>query len=173
VLGAKQYVIAPIAERREANQNHCQTEIEIFSEPLPAGIPFQVPIRRRENSHVDLPVPDPADPAHDPLFDGAQQLALKSQLHVANFIEEKESTLGRLEQADLRLFGIGESAALVAEELGFQQGGGGAIDVDKGRSPGFEAESSWPLALAGSGFPQDRASRQGRDLPNLSGSTRA
>ncbi len=64
----------------------------------------------------------------------AQELGLEFQRDVADFVQKERSVVGQLEAAKFLRDGAGEGAALVAEQLGFEQAGGdcGAIDFDEG-----------------------------------------
>ena len=55
------------------------------------------------------------------ILQDAQQLDLRARRHLADLVEKQRAALGLLEQAALARFGAGECAALVAEQLAFQQ----------------------------------------------------
>ena len=65
--------------------------------------------------------PDAADAPKRLLFEHAQQLRLQRRRHLADFVEEHGALVGLLEQAALLLARVGERAALVAEQLRFEQ----------------------------------------------------
>ena len=69
-----------------------------------------------------------------PLLQGAQQLGLQVERHLAHLVEKERALVRQLEAADLARDGAGERALLVAEELAFEQAGGngGAIQLDEG-----------------------------------------
>jgi len=68
------------------------------------------------------------------LLEDAKEFGLEFQGKVADFIEKESAAVGELEAANFLADGAGESAALVAEEFGFEKaaGNGGAIDFDEG-----------------------------------------
>src|SRR5262249_687870 len=108
--------------------------------------------------------------AHRAVFQNAEELPLQRDRQQADLIEEDRAAVSRLEQAGLRLAGVGERAALVAEELRLQQslGDGGAVDVDEGpvaaRSGLVDGAREEALARAGLAEDQERrlASAEGR-----------
>ena len=51
----------------------------------------------------------------------AQQLGLRFERKLADFVEEDRAAVRELEAADLRVLGVGEGGALVAEQLDFEQ----------------------------------------------------
>ena len=55
------------------------------------------------------------------LLQHAQQLHLRLQVDVADFVEEQRAALGQLEAALAPLVRVGEGALLVAEQLGLDQ----------------------------------------------------
>src|SRR5205807_1472378 len=63
----------------------------------------------------------------------AKQLRLGAERHLADLVQEDRALVGRLELADLLLGRPGEGAALVAEQLAFEQGLGdrGAVEADE------------------------------------------
>jgi len=68
------------------------------------------------------------------LLEDAKEFGLEFEGKVADFIEKESAAVGELEAANFLADGAGESAALVAEEFGFEKaaGNGGAIDFDEG-----------------------------------------
>ena len=85
---------------------------------------------------------DAADAVDLALLDGAQQLGLQADVHLADLVEQQRAAVGLLELADAPGDGAGEGALLVAEQLGFQQGlgDGGAVDGDEA---GLARAGSW------------------------------
>jgi hypothetical protein len=72
----------------------------------------------------------------------AQELALQIERQVADLVEKERAALGALDLAGGLPIGAGEGAALVAEELGLEQGrrDGGAVDRHEALL------AAWPLA---------------------------
>ena len=73
------------------------------------------------DAHVDADVGQPADPLERLLLEEAQQLRLQARRHLADLVEEHRAAVGGLEQPALLLPGVGERAALVAEQLALEQ----------------------------------------------------
>ena len=65
--------------------------------------------------------PRAAQGTHLAFLQHAQQLDLEGRRCLADFVEEDGAAVGLLEEADAVLVGAGEGAALVAEQLGFEQ----------------------------------------------------
>jgi hypothetical protein len=65
----------------------------------------------------------------------AQYLRLQPEGHLADFVQEQSAAIRLFEQARLVAGDAGESAANVAEQLGFEQAFGDrrAVHADKGR----------------------------------------
>ena len=80
----------------------------------------------------------------------------RRQRHLADLVEEQRAAVGRFEQAALLLAGVGEGAALVAEQLALEQllGQRRAGDVDERtvRAVAVEVNGLGGEVLAGSGF---------------------
>ena len=62
-----------------------------------------------------------ADPGKFALLEHAQQLGLQFQRQIANLVEEQRARAGYLELARAPLGRAGERAALMAEQLAFDQ----------------------------------------------------
>ena len=82
---------------------------------------LEIPIRRRDHPDVDADVRESANALEALLLEEAQQLGLEPGRHLADLVEEHRAAVRRLEQALLLDPGIGEGAALVAEELALEQ----------------------------------------------------
>ena len=68
-------------------------------------------------------------------FQDTEQLDLHVHRHGSEFVQKERTFAGQFEFADLAVFaGTGESAALIAEQFGFQQflRNGGTVQADKG-----------------------------------------
>jgi hypothetical protein len=96
-----------------------------------------------------------AHPLHLAALHRPQQLGLQRQGSLTDLVEEEGAAVGDLEVTAAQPVGAGEGAALVAEELAFEQrlGDGGAVDGDEGplgaRSGGVDAARQPLLADAG------------------------
>src|SRR5208337_653529 len=68
------------------------------------------------------------------LLQDAQQFGLELERNLANLIQEDRSPIGQFKAADALRDGAGKGAALMSEELAFQQpgGDGGAVQLHEG-----------------------------------------
>ena len=113
---------------------------------------------------------DAADALERLLLEKPQQLGLQPRHHLADLVEEHRAAVGHLEQAALLLARIGERAALVTEQLAFEQRLGQRRAGDVHERPGraiarvvqdLRGEILAGAALAGQ---QHRRRRACRDL---------
>src|SRR5882672_7949077 len=63
MLGQYEHVVAPLPQRRQAEQDHSQAEVEILAELAAFRLVLNITIGGRQDPHIDLAVPDAADPA--------------------------------------------------------------------------------------------------------------
>ena len=139
---------------------HSDAVIQIHSEQIFLHHLFQVPVGGGDDPHVHRYGAGAAHPADLLLLEHPQQLGLQVKGHVSDFVQENGSGMGELEQALFSaLFGPGEGALLIAEQLAFQQvpGKGGAVDGDKRlfTTAGSVVDGVGEQLLAGAGFAGD------------------
>jgi hypothetical protein len=138
--------------------------IEILPEPLLADRLHEIRARCGHERHVDRLGARAPESAHRAVFEHGQQLALQRRGKQADLVEKQRPAVRGLEKTGLRLTRVGERAALVAEDLGFEQrlGNRGAVHGDEGAiaaSPGLVNRlRDKPLARAGLAEDQDRRS---------------
>jgi hypothetical protein len=77
VLGEQQDVPAPLPERRQPEGHHRQSMIEVLPEAPRPGRGLQVLATGGENQHIHRLVVRAPEPAHHPLLDHREELALK------------------------------------------------------------------------------------------------
>ena len=118
----QQDVLAPFAQRRQADADDVEAVEEILAEQAVPDPRFEVLMRRGDDAHIGL------DRRNDRRRDRNDRRRARAagglQLgrHVPDFVQEQGAALGLLEAAaPLRRCCAGEGAALVAEELGFEQ----------------------------------------------------
>src|SRR6202007_1259583 len=87
-----------------------------------ADRPLEVAVGGGDDAHVDPDVRRAADALEGALLEEAQQLDLQCRGDLADLVEEDGAAVGRLEQPFALALGVGESAALVAEELALEEG---------------------------------------------------
>src|SRR3989475_10482694 len=133
MLAEEQHVIAALPQGGYVEHDYRQAEIEILAKLLLARLALEVTVRRGDDAEVDLALAHAAHTSHRALLDGPQQLPLYREVDVADPVEKEEPPLRRLDQAGLRLLGVGERAALVTEQLGLHEGRrqGRAVDLDE------------------------------------------
>ena len=133
VLDEDRNVVAPLAERGHVDGHHVQAIEEIVAErPLAHGHP-EIDVGRREHAHVDGNRPHAADAFHLALLEHTEQPRLQIEAERADLVEEDGATVRQLELAELARVRAGEGAALVAEELRFDErvGDGRHVDGDE------------------------------------------
>src|SRR5690606_29424856 len=77
----------------------------------------EIAVRGGDEPHVGRPLAHVADATVPLLLDRLEDLRLHLEIDVADLVEEERAPVRGLEEADLRLLGARERAALVAEEL--------------------------------------------------------
>jgi hypothetical protein len=116
------HVLAPLAQRRQAQADDVEAVEQVFAEHAVAHALLQVLVRGGDHAHIGLDGSGcAADAVELPVGQHAQQARLQVEGHVADFVEEQRAALGLLEAAAALRLRAGEGAALVAEQLAFQQ----------------------------------------------------
>src|SRR4030095_3019619 len=90
------------------------------------------------HAHCAPPRGGGAETPHHATLDGLEELALEPFGKEPDLVQEQRAGMGDLEEAGLRLAGIGEGAPLESKQLRLEQrlGDGRAVDVDeRARSP--------------------------------------
>ena len=77
---------------------------------------------RRDDPHVDLHRVVAAERLDRPFLQHPQQLGLRRLRQLRDLVEKQRAAVRRLEPAVAAGGGVGERAALVTEQLGFDQG---------------------------------------------------
>lgn len=132
-------VLAALAERREMNLGAFDAEEEVFAELLAADHGLEIFVGGADKADVGLAFVVAADADDLAGLEDAEELGLHLEGHIADFVEEEcaagaAGTVGGVfEDAFAVLFGPGEGAADVAEELIFEEGFGlgGAVECDE------------------------------------------
>ena len=84
-----------LAERRERDGDDAEAVVEVLAEaPRRDGL-LEIPVRRRDDAHVDVEVARPADPPEGLLLEEAQELGLERRRHLADLVEEDRAAVGR------------------------------------------------------------------------------
>ena len=115
---------------------------------------------RRDQAHIDPPGLGAADPLKAAVLNHSQQLDLRRQGNVADFVEEQSALIGQLKAPLARGYGPGVGPLLVAEKLVFDQAfrQGAAVDFDEGVFPpaALLVDGLCHLALARAGLAGDQ-----------------
>ena len=126
-----------LAQRRQSQADLGQTVVEVLAEPALPHQLVQVTMGRADDADVDRDLLAPADPLDHPLLQEAQQLGLQPERQVADLVEEQRCRRSACSMRARRLLDrAGEGAALVAEQLGFEQRLGDRRAVDRRRTLG-------------------------------------
>ena len=153
--GQRGDVFPALAQRRDAEHQGADAEIEITAELLLVRETAQIMRRRRDEAQIDRPILDVSEPAEALVLEHGEQLRLDERIDVADLVQEDGAAMRHLEQPEF----VRERALGVAEQLGFEQlpRQTGAVQVHK-RLAGarrMPVEPARHHALSRSGFPQD------------------
>src|SRR5262245_59182029 len=133
-------VLAPVAQRRDADGDDAQAEVEVLPEGPLLDLRVEILVRGCDDADVDLDGARGSQALHFPFLQHAEHLGLRLGGHIPDFIQENSPPVGLLELADLLLGGARERALLVPEELRLDQrfGNRGAVHLDE-RLPAAQA----------------------------------
>src|SRR5579871_5317186 len=125
-------VLFALTKWRNVEGDYIEPVKEIFPEVAFHDLLFQVFVGRRNNARVDGNGLLFAHRRKAALVERAQNLRLRLQTHVADFVKEEGAAVGLLKLAFLVGAGAGEGAHAMPEELAFNEvfGNGGAIDLN-------------------------------------------
>jgi hypothetical protein len=115
VIGQKQDVLPPLAERRQLNPEHRDTIVQVFAEPAIDDRALEVEFGGSNATDVGLERRGAADPLVLSFLQDAKQLGLLGRRELADLVEEERAA--RRRRALASAVGPGEGAALMAEEL--------------------------------------------------------
>jgi hypothetical protein len=165
-LGEQEDVRLALAQRRQLEREQGEPVVEVLAEATRPHRLGQVLVGGGDDPHVDGLGPGAAEATDDAVLEDLEQLGLEAGREHADLVEEEHAAMGELEEAGLGLAGIGERPALVAEQLGLEQGLGdrGAVDVDEGAAgAGAGAvQGAGEEALAGAGLAAEEDRRRPR-----------
>ena len=114
-------VARAFGERGDFHHDLGEPVIEILAEAALGDHRVEVLVRRADDARVDRDRLAAADALDHALLEEAQQLDLERQRNVADLVEEKRAGLRQLDLADVRFDRASEGAALVPEQLRFEQ----------------------------------------------------
>ena len=158
--GERSNVFGPFAQGPQRQGEDVEPVEQIGAEPALGNFGRQIAVSAGNDPHVDLDRLSRADRHHLTLLQRAEQLGLKRQRHLGDFIEQQSAAIGSAEKTFVGLACSGEGALAVAEQQRLEHGLGHrrAIDRDK-RSGGAGAARMDEAAqdfLAGAGRSADQ-----------------
>jgi hypothetical protein len=172
VLGEEQDVLTPLAKGREVDGEDGEAIVEILAEPALGHCAVQIAVGGGEEADVGVERRGAADTLVLALLEDAEQLGLHGEGKLADLVQEEGAAGGELEAAALESVRAGEGAALVPEELGFDErlGQGGAVEGDEwtvGTRAGV-VDGAGQHLLPGAGLAAEQHGRvRGRNLARL------
>src|SRR4051794_11781399 len=127
-------VFGALAQGRDTDGEDVEAVVQVRAELLVGDEGFEIAIGRGDEPGVGAQGAGGAETLELPLLEDAEELRLEFERHFADFVEEDGAAIGELEAADALRDGAGEGAALVSEELAFEQSrrDGGAVELDEG-----------------------------------------
>ena len=120
VVDQQRNVFAPIGQPRQIDRHDFQPMVQIFAKRAGGNRLLQVAIRGRQNPHIHFHRLVRADARDLAALQHAQQLDLRRNRHVADFVQKQRAAVGVFEFALPIGRRIGERAANVAEQLALQ-----------------------------------------------------
>jgi hypothetical protein len=169
VRGELRDIVAPLAQRRQADLDRVDAEQQVLTEPSRGDLSGDVGVGGGQDAHVDLARLGRADALQLARLQHAQQLRLLRLGEVGDLVEEQRATVGDLEAADAVGLGVGEGALVVAEQLALEHAFGepaevhgheGAAGTRRGR-----VQPAGDDLLAGAVLPGDQGVGVGRADP--------
>src|SRR5262245_21563498 len=153
-------VLGPFPQRRHGQRNHVQAEEKIGAEPPQTNFFVEVAVRGGDDADVHPERLAAADRFEFLLLKHAQELDLRLERQLADFIEKERSAVRQLETADPPVDGARERAFYVAEQLAFDQARRDRAAVHLHQRPMFTAAAAVQRAgnqlLAGPRFTRDQ-----------------
>src|SRR5688572_14810098 len=121
VIAEERNILAPLPERRHAQGDRIDPEVQILAQFPLAQRHVEIDVRRADQPEVDVHEPVAADRPVLTLLQDAQQLGLEVRRHLADLIEQQRPAFRHLEETDLVGCGARERPLLVAEQLTLDQ----------------------------------------------------
>src|SRR5439155_14903932 len=119
--GQEGNVLPALAQGRQLNRDDFETKEKILTKLAGGAGGLQIVVGGRQQPHIHLDRLVAADAKDFLVLQDAQQLRLKRDGHVADFIEKERAAVGVLEAALAEPVSARIRAGLVAEELVLQQ----------------------------------------------------
>src|SRR5246127_2758520 len=111
------YVLSPFTQSRQVNLDRVQAEEKVFTKLSSLTCNFQIDIRGRDQSHVNLFAARRTDALHFSRFNHAQELSLLAQRYITDLVEEDCPVVRQFKAADPVSASIRERAFYVTKQL--------------------------------------------------------
>src|SRR4030095_9364366 len=115
-------VFDTLTKRGNGDRKHVQTIEQVFAKRTFPDSLVEVPMRGRDDPHIDVNAPRAAEPLDLSLLEDANKLDLHIRRQLADLVEEDRRVVGQLEAADLTRERPGERSLLTPEQLALHQG---------------------------------------------------
>ena len=166
VTRQQQYILAALAQRWQAQRDHVQAVVKIFTKTPRLHFYQRIPVGGADEAHIHRLQLAAADPLQGAGLDEAQQLALQVEIHLADLVQEQGSAISQTGRPLAIPLGAGEGALDVTEDLALHQvmGNGGAVERYEGLLAAGAALVNGLCAhlLAGAALPRDEDGRLAR-----------
>ncbi len=110
-------ILAPLAQRRDADEGDVQAVIEVLAEAAAPDQILEIDLRGRHHADVDAADLVGAERHDFPRFEHAQHLHLERRRHRLDLVEKQRAAARMLDAADPLLERAGEGARFMAEQL--------------------------------------------------------
>src|ERR1700730_13390224 len=117
----EQNVVAPLAQRRNANVKDVEAVIEVVTELPKRTRILQIPVGGSDDAHVDSDRSRTSESQELTLLQHTQELRLRRRRHLRDLVEEEHAARGQFHLPRLRLLRACERASLESEELGLEK----------------------------------------------------
>jgi len=153
-------IFQSFAKRREQYLHDTQPVAKVFPEPAIGNLLSKIPIRRRDDPDVSRQCPCIADFPEGTVLKNAQKLGLTCERKISDLVQEKSSTLGKLEKPRLVRESTSETSFDMPEQLAFEQSFGNRATIDRKKRTGgptrTEVQCPRYQLLAGAALPFDQ-----------------
>ena len=158
-MGQRGNIGRTLAQRREPDRERVDPVVEILTESLVPHVVIQRPVRRRDQAEVGFDGAMAPETLVAVLFEHPQQLGLRHEREVPDFVEEQRAVVCQLQPARLAIVSARKRPLFVAEDLGLEERVGQRRAVERLEVAGATATKlvnhSGDDFLAGAGGTQD------------------
>ena len=157
MLREQQNVTSAFAQRRYRDADHVEAEVEILAKTPFRDLFLEVAAGRRHDARIETHLLALSEGTHGSLLEGAQELRLQLERHVADLVE-KHGAAGSLEQESRSIpRSAREGAARMTEELALHEvtGDGAAAHRDERPRAVLRVENACDDLLAAAALAAD------------------